>query len=191
MTEPITPIFASVKDLTDRGATLTVSDDVAQVILNDAAEHLQTITGPIIAPPAQSTAVIHIGCGARWVQVPQRPLVSIDGVTVDGVTALYRRNGDAIRVNGPGELRITATAGYPAVPADLVSWCCVLASQALATLRDLGALGAGEVSSFGIDDYRKAYKQMESRGAFGLPESVETRLASRFGGAAGVTGVLS
>jgi hypothetical protein len=182
--------FAQVSDLTDRGATLTVTNSVAQAILDDAAEHLQDIIGPVISPPRQSSVSLWIGQGAQWVRVPMRPLGSIDAVTLDGTAIDYRRVGDSIRVCGPGELVIQATHGYSTIPADLVSWTCVIASQVLAMLGELGSLGAGEVSSVGVDDYRKSFKQVADRGAFAIPEQAAERLAARYGGGAATTGVL-
>ena len=120
--------IAIVTDLTARGATLSVSNEVAQQILDDAAAHLESIVGPIVVAPVQSTVTLYIGCGPQWVDVPMRPLVSLDAVTLDGATVDYRRVGDAIRVCGPGALAITATYGYAAVPTELVSWTCVIAS---------------------------------------------------------------
>lgn len=182
--------FATVDDLTDRGATLAVSDLVAQQILDDAAEHLQGIVGPIASPATQSSVSLYIGRGPQWVRVPMHPVVSIDSVTIDGISQRYRRVGDSIRVCGPGELVITATHGFATIPGELVSWACVIASQVLSTLKELGSLGAGEVSSIGIDDYRKAFKQVADRGAFAVPEQAAARLAARYGGGASTTGVL-
>lgn len=182
--------FATVADLTDRGVTLTVSEDVATQILSDASEHLRSIVGPIAVPEVESTVTLHIGCGPQWIQIPMRPLASIGSVTLDGVVIDYRRIGDSIRVVGPGVLAITATHGYATAPQELVSWTCVLASQALSTLDDLGAIGAGEVSSIGIDDYRKSFKQMADRGAFTVPQAAADSLAARYGGGAETSEVL-
>jgi len=182
--------FAMVSDLTDRGAVLSVDDSVAQVILDDAAAHLQGITGPIAVPAEQSSVSIFIGRGVQWVRVPMRPLVSIDSVTLDGTAVDYRRVDDSIRVCGPGELVIKATHGYGEVPTELVSWTCVIASQVLGMLKELGTLGAGEVSSIGIDDYRKAFKQLADRGAFAVPQAAADSLAARYGGGVATTGVL-
>lgn len=182
--------IATVADLTGRGATLSVSNEIAQKILDDAIAHLEGIVGPIVLAPTQSTISTYIGCGPRWIHVPMRPLVSLDAVTLDGSAVDYRREGDSIRVCGPGELVITATYGYKAIPTELVSWVCVIASQVLGTLKELGTLGAGEVSSFGIDDYRKAYKQVADRGAFAIPQAAIDSLAARYGGGADTTGAL-
>lgn len=181
--------FASHTDLTNRGVTVA-STDVADALLADASDAIRGIIGCDPYPQRQATFTLWIGRGPQWIRMPSAPVVSIDSASVDGSAVDICRVGEAIKVCGPGELSVTFTFGYDAAPPELVSWTCVIASQTLGVLAELGTLGAGEVSSIGVDDYRKAYKQLADRGAFTLPDNVSQRLAAQYGGGAGVTGVL-
>lgn len=183
--------FAVVSDLTKRGVTLQVTEAVALQILTDASDHLRSVIGHRIYPQTTSTFDLYLAGGPQWVTMPVRPLISIGTVSMDGVAISdLQRVGDSIKVCGPGKLTITATFGFATAPDDLVSWTCVIASQVLSTLSDLGALSAGEVASFGIDDYRKAFFKADVAGSFSLPKAITDRLAASYGGGFAVTGAL-
>jgi len=182
--------FATSDDLTERGISVT-DVAVADQLLSDVSEHLRSVIGQQVFPQSTSTFSVWVGCGTQWVSIPLNPLIDVSAASVDDTPVEVVRQSQSIRVIGPGRVDITCTHGFTVAPAELVSWTCVVASQVLAALAELGSLGFGEVANISIDDYRKGFNQAADRGAFSLPQNVEDRLAASYGGGSYVTKTLT
>lgn len=156
---------------------------LVEELLEDAAEHLRDIIGGAqVYPQITSTFELEHSAGDRWLDIPVKPLISIDAMSVDGVPVTAPKAVDgAVRLCGPATVVLTVTHGYATAPPILRSYNRILVSQALQTLLELGTLGSGEVTSFGIDDYHKGFKTGDDQGVFELPLRVEQRLRNRFG----------
>lgn len=186
--------FAAPSDLETRlGEPFDTSlIDQVQQLLEDASAHLRSIIGQDVFPPATVSFDMWAMPGDRDVPLPLAPVVSITSVTInatvvqasliDGRLLLAQPVVPPITALfcDPVAVSIVAVVGVPTVPVELVSWCCVLASQALTAITELGALGSGEVTSLAIDDYRKGYGV--GNGVFSVPDKVADRLRSRYGG---------
>lgn len=194
------PPFAGVSDLLDRGAAIPAGKEpVAEQLLVDASAHIRDLIGQRVWPAGQSTITLWAGPGPQWLDVPLVPLISVDAVSVQGVPSWPVGPSDPvavrvvqfdqqIRVCGPGRVTVTATHGFSQAPDELVSWACVLASQALSVVTELGAIGSGQVASVALDDYRKSFVTDGSgRDPFGVPDSVVERWRSSYGSGAFVT----
>lgn len=194
------PPFADLSDLLEVGASIPAGkDDVAARLLEDASAHIRDLIGQRVWPAGQSTITLWAGSGPQWLDIPLVPLISVDSVTVQdiptfpsgdtsAVPAQVIQFDQSIRVCGPARVTVTATHGFSEPPADLVSWACVLASQALQVVTELGALGSGQVASVAIDDYRKSFvADGSARDPFGVPDRVVDRWRASFGGGAVVT----
>lgn len=182
--------FAEITDLETRlGSEFDPSaEDQVTAILDDAAAFLRSIIGSQVYPEATSTITLYQHAGDTWLTIPLSPVTEIVSASVDGVPADLKLIDGAVRVCGPAEVELTVKHGYTAAPDELVAWNCVLASQVLGVLGELGTLGAGEVSSVGVDDYRKSFKQQSDKGAFSLPDRVIDMLRSKYGRGVEVVG---
>lgn len=202
--------FAEPTDLATRlGRTFTEPEALqVSALLDDATAHLQTIIGAQVSPPAEVT-VRHLVSQGQWIDPPAYPAtvtaVEINGEpfevdpyeTADGriysPAAWFTHSPELgfAETYGPGVLAVDITyeVGYADAPADLLAWACVLASQALANVTDLGAMGAGGVTSVAIDDYRKAWDPASTPGG-GIPDRVAERLRAAYGTTAYVTSSL-
>src|SRR5690606_6300853 len=106
---------------------------------------------------------------SRRVDLPVRPVRSVESVTLDGETVTdYLVRGSAIwrdipwqRTGAiPGELVIEATHGLDEVPADIVKLVCTLVAAGLIEAEE--GLGANRgVSGEGVDDYRISFTRGE------------------------------
>lgn len=194
---PAAAAFATPEELAvrlGRAVWAAGSVELAQVqtLLADATAHLREIIGWQVSPPVAVTTVIR-GSGTH-LPLHGKPVTAITAVTADGVTlasSSYELEDGSLRwrSGGRSEVTVTYTVGYSAPPPDLVSWTCVLASQALSAVGELGALGAGGVSSIAIDDFRKSWADGGDGAGFVLPARVEEKLRERYGaGGAFVSG---
>lgn len=181
--------FATVADLEERlGVTFTGDDEtIVKAMLNDAAAYLRSIIGADIYPQKTSTIRLYQYPGDTWLQIPGFPVVEVLSATVDGRPVDVELIDGAIRVCGPAMVELEVTHGYSTPPDELVAWNCVLASQVYKTVKELGSLGAGEVTSLAIDDYRKGFSSSD-KAAFDLPDRVVDQLRSRYGGGVAVIG---
>lgn len=163
-----------------------------QALLDDATAHLRELIGWQVSPAVAVSTFLR-GSGTH-LPLPGAPVTAISAVTSDGVTlpsSSYALEDGSLRWRSGSrpEVTVTYTVGYASPPPDLVSWTCVLASQALSAVAELGALGGGGVSSIAIDDFRKSWAEGGDRAGFALPARVEEKLRMRYGaGGAFVTG---
>lgn len=185
--------LATTADLTTRG--IDVSDTAkVDALLDAASDRVRDAAG---SPIAQTIATVSLPgtCSAR-LEVPVRPVVSVQSASVDGTAvtdfklvdgALWRAAGWQARWDGiPSTVTVTLTAGLAEVPADIVDLVCSLVAAALAA--ELGR-PAG-VQSESIDDYQVSYATGDEAAVtvMDLPDRTRAWLRSRFGGSAYVTG---
>lgn len=182
--------FADVPDLQALGVEVVDGEDAyVQALLDAASDHLRTIIGPISIPSRTVTVNLHQYDGDRWLQIPVPMVKSITSMTVDGYVVVNPVLIDGtVEVSGPADVVLTLVAGLDVVPPELVTWTCVLGSQAYDTLQELGTLGGGGVTSIAMEDFRKTYATVDA-GAFALPARVEDLLRNKYGSGVVVVGV--
>ena len=187
--------FATTTDLATRlGRTFTVAEAAqASVLLDDATAYLQGELGGQLIESGSTT--VTLWAERDRIRLPQWPATSITSVTRDGeaVTGYELRDGYLYATSSPystgwgdDPIVVTYDYGLATVPAELVSWTCVLAAGALAQVTRSGALSASGVASERIDDYAVTYASGEM--AFSLPERILTRLKASYGAGASVSG---
>lgn len=174
--------FATIDDLERRLGGVTFAVDVAtqsqvQAALEDASAHLRTeIIGAQVFPQSEvATTVTGHGPRDTW----QAPVFPVTDVAVDGEAV--ELDEDGMMPLPAGRHTITYTVGYQNPPDVLVSWTCVLASQALDLVDKFGALGASGVSSMAIDDFKIAYADGGDKTQFYVPAQAAESLRSTFG----------
>lgn len=190
--------FATPEDLATR---LGVAFDPGELLkvqahLDDATAWLQAELGQLIeAGTATYTTRLREGP----LRLPQFPVRSVTEVLVNGVAVTNYdfidqelHLADRWGVSDFGErttftdVTVTFDYGFTVIPAELIGWCCVLASQSLDAAAG-GYLGSPRVRSEQIDDYSVTY--VTNGSSMTLPPDVLSRLRSRYGAGAYVTGV--
>lgn len=184
--------FAPPVDLADRLGRVFTTKELTQVslLLGDASTHLRSVIGWQVYPPVEVT-VKSRQYGYEWLSLPGHPVIGVTSVTVDGVAVTDHElfDGALLRPAGwAGTVQVTYRVGYAAPPAQLATWSCVLASQALSMIEEVGTLGSGGVSSVAVDDYRKAWANGGEDNGYSLPRRVEEALRHEFATGAHVTG---
>lgn len=191
--------LATEEDLAARGITWESDEDlVVETFLDEASAAVRQAAGVPISE-ATSTVVL-AGVPERHLRLPGQPVrevtaAAIDGDTVDDwkLTAdgmLWRRTGWQPSCE-PAAVTVTQKHGLPEVPTDIVGMVCSMVAMALRMVRSsTDGTGAApvpqDVISIGIDDYRVAFRQDGDRNVtvFTVPERVQRRLRTRFGGGA-------
>jgi hypothetical protein len=184
--------FATVADLQARTKVVYAGADIdwVETLLDDASAHLRDILGWRVFPAAQVTYTTKVWAGAFHL-LPIQPVVSVDSISIPDATALmYDVYDGGFATNCNGLATITFTAGYPTAPKSLVSWCCVLAAQAIEAVTKLGMLSNGGLSSVAIDDFKMVWSQSPETGLGGytLPDRVVAQLRASYGTTVFVTG---
>lgn len=188
--------FATAADLAARGVTVD-NEALAGALLADASETLRGEIGWQVYPAAEITFVHRRG----WrrdaeVHLPGSPIRGVSQVAVDGFVVDPARWElvDNVLIFGVWRpepywpllrpeasiVEITYTVGWDTPPAELVSWTCVLAAQALAQVQERGTLGAAPAAEQ-VDDYRVQYSAQQQAGELPIPERVLERLRARYG----------
>lgn len=189
--------FASTTQLATRLGRTFDAVETSQVgaLLDDATAFLQAEIGQLVEA-GTTTFTVQADPRETRIRLPQWPLRSLTSVTLNGstvTTEVEHRDGFLYRPGGwlpqAGEqfadVVVTYAYGYTTLPAELVSWCCVLAAGALAQAQRGGSLGSAGVSSERIDDYAVSYESGST--AFSLPERVLSRLRATYGAGAWVS----
>jgi hypothetical protein len=190
----------------DAGKTAQVQallDDATGALVDDVLGGNKVATGT-------ADVTFNVPEGSRTITLPQQPVRSVASVLVDGVAITgwvvrggrlilprpvrFRELYDVVRpvLIDSVDVRVTWDYGVATVPAELQSWCLVLAAQALAQLEGpTGSLAPGAVQQVRIDDFSTSYATGgdESAAAPGLliPERIRERLGARWGVGAFVT----
>lgn len=86
--------------------------------------------------------------GPRWyyVVLPQRPVVSIESVTRDGIAVSWSRKHDRVFVAGCEPVSVTFTHGYASVPGDVLAVVLTAAQRVLTNPTDLRQETVGSLS---------------------------------------------
>lgn len=182
--------FATTSDLAARlGQAVPTGTTLArwQAALSDASTYLRSVIGAQVWPASTTTAVL-FGDGGPWLRLPGAA-VSVSSVTGTVVPSTYELIDGALYSESGwvGKLTVEYEVGLESAPDDLVAWACVVASQLLTAVDDLGSMSAAGVSAVAIDDYRKSWSQGES--GIELPPRVVDMLRASYGTGAFVTGV--
>lgn len=181
MAEPFTTaqeLGLRLKRTFDTDTTSAVNE-----MLQDASAYLRDVIGQQVYPQVQATITRRLHCAGR-ILLPQLPVISVGSATLNETA--FTPDPDYlpyVDVCGGGKVKITFTYGYATTPDSLIQWTCVLASQALAAVEELGMIGTGNVASFSIDDYRKAWGSGATNGGtgFDLPQHVIDQLRNAYG----------
>lgn len=212
-----TAAFATAAELTARTGVTYTGTELAQVnaLLGDASAHLRMLLGQSVSATT-STAVLYAAPQDEWLDLPEQPVRAVslvkigpagsettitDYEVVNGALFLGRfAQPSALTfgsvVGGSQHRRVVVTYdhGRLTIPADLKSWCMVLALQGLKQLAASGSLGPVGVESetTAIDDYSHSIKYATDAeagmAAFYVPERALEILRSRYGSTAYVTG---
>lgn len=191
--------FATAAQLATRlGRTFTSTEtSQATALLADATAFLQEELGGQLIESGTTTFTVQADPCETRIRLPQWPLRSLTSVTLNGstvTTEVEHRDGYLYRSGGwlPqsgdqfADVTVTYAYGYSSVPAELVTWCCVLAAGAMAQAARGGSLASSGVASERIDDYSVSYTADAS--AFEIPERVLARLRASYGAGAWVSG---
>jgi len=181
--------FATVANLQDRLKKTFTGTDIAwvQTLLDDASEHLRSLLGWQVYPAATVTIKTKVNIGDFY-RIPIQPVQSLGAVLVDGLAVTVTEFDGGIQFKNQGIADISFTAGYTKVPPALVSWTCVLASQAMDAVTKLGMLSSAGLSSVSIDDFKMAWANGGEGSGYVLPDRVVSQLREQFGTSAYVTG---
>ena len=150
---------------------------------------------------AGTSTIEVLGINERMLNLPGTPIRRIDEVLADGepvdknsykvtATGAYRAYGWACGYDLP-TLTVTYFHGYDEIPRDIQTLCASMVIAGLIAAREGGwGLQNGNMSSFGIDDYRESYatsgEGIEQVTPMDLPERTRKALRKRFGGAVAV-----
>jgi hypothetical protein len=122
------------------------------------------------------------------VDLPQSFVVSVDGVTVDGVPVAWTRREDAVYVRYDNECQVTFTYGLAEPPRDLVGFNCALVSQAITLVEAEMGLSIGGLSSVALDDFKIAFADGGALTGLALPEHTLRYLQNTYGTTGWVVG---
>lgn len=173
--------FATVEDLEKvTGRTFSEGQTTQiEALLESASTYLRSVVGQLVYP--QATVTFTDWPTAGRVDLPQFPVVSVDGVKRGGADVTFEYRPGYITVQGDDPVEVTYTYGHASPPARLKDLTCVLVSSALLTLEaDLG-LTAGGISSLALDDFRLAFADGGAQSGMVLPSETEAALRAEFG----------
>lgn len=185
------PDLAVTADLTALGIPTTNTALVGSLLTSVSAAVREAAGVPISLTTSTVTMWTE---PSRRIELPARPVVSVDEVLLDGepVTDYVLRGSSLYRDRPwqrpgaiPSELEVTFTHGYTKVPADIVKLVCTLVGAGIVESAD-GVGRTRGLSSESIDDYRVSYTRGEDEvvDATELPERTKAALRARFGGSA-------
>lgn len=186
--------LATIADLEARGVTVDPSEtDAVTAFLDTASAIVRDAAG---SPISQTTATVELeGSRHSRLRLPSTPVTAVSSVELDGsAVSDYRLTGASLWRScgwqsgcGPSTVSVTYTAGYAAVPADVVDLVCRLVARQLVAYRDSGD-GTGMADRLRMQERIGDYSVMYANGAadtafsdIELPQHLRTRLAARFG----------
>jgi hypothetical protein len=179
-------------DLSARGVDTTDGTLVEMMLAAASALVRDAARSPILRE--QVTVSWWVTESGEYVDIPVRPVASVESVMFDGVTVegwkhvhntLWRRGG--WRVCEPTEVSAKMVVGLLEVPADIRQLVADLAILGMAT----ATTGAADprVAMESIDDYSVTFARNADGAAFAsamsLPPAVRRSLRARFGGGVG------
>lgn len=186
--------LATVADLTALNVDITGKEVLADSLLASVSEAVREAAG---VPITRESSTVSFGTEAsRRIELPARPVVSVESVALDGVALTagvdyVLRDGHLWRLDGmwhqhgavPSELTVAFTHGFAAVPADIVKLVCTFVAAGLNEAED-GAASTRGVSSERIDDYQVSFTRGDDEvvDLTELPERTRRMLRARFSG---------
>lgn len=172
-------------DLTVRGIDTSDAGTTAADIAS-ASDAIRDAAGCAIT--RQTSTVTFTAEASRRIELPARPVVSVDQVLLDGVLvtdwtlvggSLWREDGWGTPGNVPSALTVTFTYGWSDLPADIVDLACSLVAGAQRERADGAHRG---IAYERVDDYQVGFVQTDERvTAFELPDRTRAMLRRRFG----------
>lgn len=186
--------LATEADLLARGIP-TTDEDAITALLDSASDAIRDAAGNPIS--AVDMSVELMGSREQWLAIPMQPVTGVTAVTIDNSAVtdyrvidgrLWRRMGWQGGCD-PSIVTVSATFGYPVVPADIVDLTCSLVAAGLAATED-GYDPQRGLMSVRIDDYGEGYAKGEDEIVNPLQLTDRTRewLRSRFSGGVHVIG---
>lgn len=188
--------LAGTEDLEARG--IVVDEDAAEVLLAAASDAVRAEAGSAIS--RHTSTVRFVTEASRRLELPARPVVSVDSVLLDGVpvtdwvlrgSSLWR----SCRWHSPGgvpsEVTVTFTHGYEDVPGVVVDLVCALVAAGASAMGD-GYDPKRRMSYERIDDYQYGLRTGEDEivSVMELPKRTAAMLRRRFGGGSLVAGTV-
>lgn len=143
------PLIATESDAAELGITVTAQS------LNRAAIRVRGWLRQRVTM-AQST----ITASGPIVRLPQRPVVSVDAVALDGSAIDYTLRAGVVTVDTDDEIQITYTHGYAEVPDEILELVCQVAERLATPAPAPVAAGAQQLTAgpwtigYGFDSYK-------------------------------------
>lgn len=161
-------LLATVEDLQSMPGTDGITDGVALILLQCATAVVQAAAGGQRIVEATSTAYLD-GNHGKWLWLPQRPVQSVESVTVDGEALtpdgwklrgqrLRRTYGTWMGYSIDTDIEVVYTHGWPEGSQELQ-----LARGTVLSLATGVFTNPGGVSREQLDDYSVAYEATASR----------------------------
>lgn len=190
--------FATTADLAtllDRAFTTSETLQVDR-IMEAATAFIRDEVGAHIAPRLTSTVTVTVPQHEQWIDLPQRPVVSVDTVAVNGSpvdSARWALVDGALYFEAPGwssrrhsNVTVTFSHGFVSAPEDVRDHCLVIAAQMLAEIEASGSPSSAGIQSRSesIDDHDESVSYETGPGAnstIELPRRVAERLRARYG----------
>ncbi|MDX3056672.1 hypothetical protein PV394_16210 [Streptomyces sp. NE06-03E] len=119
----------------------TVLETASAIIRREARQNFARTTSTYTLYP--------LPINGRWgyaADIPTRPVVSVDDVTVDGVPVAYGLRRDRLFVGTCAPLSVTVTYGYGGVPGDVLAVALTAAQRVLSNPGDLRQETVGSMS---------------------------------------------
>jgi hypothetical protein len=181
--------FATHEDLAKRMKRTFTPDEQewVTVLLEDAASFLRGCMGMAWVYPVTKSTFTAWPLGGR-VDLPQPFVVSVDGVTRDGVPVAWSRREDAVYVRYDDECDVTFTYGLAEPPRDLVGFNTALVSQTVTLVEAELGLSIGGLSSVALDDFKIAFADGGALTGLALPEHTLRYLQNAYGSTGWVVG---
>ena len=174
-------MFAVAADLGTRMKRELTLDEVLWIdeLLADATAYLQREIGQLLYP--RQTVTFKDWPSAGWVDLPQWPVISVDGVTRGGASVMFEERLGRVRVSGDAAVDVTFTFGYSDSPRDLTALCVALVSQQILLVEAGLGLSIGGLSSVALDDFKIAFADGGEGTGLTLPKVTLDGLRQKFG----------
>ncbi|MEA9983652.1 hypothetical protein [Subtercola sp. RTI3] len=200
--------FATYTDLGTMLNRTFNTDEQAWItsLLEAASAYLrEDVIGQNVFPQSQVTYEAQPDGGT--VEIPAKPLISVDSVrragidvpytrrdmvlSIDPYNRFYSTNTDdfsaetfvsqGYRLTHDDPVTVTFTYGYALAPEGLKRWACVLVSQTLIPLELKLGLTAGGLSSVAIDDFKAAWADAGDMSGMALSDRNILSLQNQYG----------
>lgn len=174
-------MFAVATDLGTRLKREFTEEESAWIdeLLGDATAYLQREIGQILSP--RQTVTFKDWPSAGWVDLPQWPVIEVEGVTRGGASVSFEERLGRVRVSGDEAVDVTFRFGHLEPPRDLTALCCALVSQQLLLVEASLGLSIGGLSSVALDDFKIAFADGGDGTGLTLPKVTIDGLRQAYG----------